>query len=59
MAARAMKQVAVTDDVYNEWLEEVKTLKPRKQRNWQSWLRNKRGVKSSIRLNVETGEFEN
>ena len=36
MAARPMKQVAVTDEVYNEWLQEVKTLKPRKQKNWQS-----------------------
>ena len=59
MAARPMKQVAVTDEVYNEWLQEVKTLKPRKQNNWQSWLRNQRGEKSRVRFNVETGEFEN
>ena len=59
MAARPTKQVAVTDEVYNEWLQEVKTLKPRKQKNWQSWLRNKSGAKSRVRFNVETGEFEN
>ena len=59
MAARVMKQVAVTDEVYNEWLQEVKTLKPRKQKNWQDWLRNQRGEKSRVRFNVETGEFEN
>ena len=61
MAAReaAKKQIAVTDEVYNEWLQEVKTLKPRKQKNWQSWLRNQRGENSRIRFNVETGEFGN
>ena len=59
MAARPLKQVTVTDEVYNEWLQEVKTLKPRKQKNWQSWLRNQRGVKSRIRFNVETDELEN
>ena len=37
----------------------MKTLKPRKQNNWQSWLRNKSGAKSRVRFNVETGEFEN
>ena len=35
MAARPMHQVAVADEAYNEWLQEVKTLKPRKQKNWQ------------------------
>ena len=59
MAARPTKQVAVTDEVYNEWLQEVKALKPRKQKNWQRWLRNKSGEKSRVRFNVETGEFEN
>ena len=59
MAARPTKQVAVTDEVYNEWLQEVKALKPRKQKNWQSWLRNQWGEKSRIRFNVETCEFEN
>ena len=57
MAARPMKQVAVTDEVYNEWLQEVTTLKPRKQKNWQSWLRNQSGEKSRVRFNVETGDF--
>ena len=33
MAARPTKQVAVTDEVYNEWLQEVKALKPRKQKS--------------------------
>ena len=56
---RTMHQVAVADEVYDEWLQEVKTLKPRKPKNWQSWLRNQRGVKSRIRFNVETDEFEN
>ena len=58
MAARPTKQVAVTDEVYNEWLQEVKALKPRKQKHWQDWLRNQRGEKSSVRFHVETGEFE-
>ena len=37
MAAReaAMKQVTVADKVYNEWLQAVKALKPRKQKHWQ------------------------
>ena len=59
MAARPTKQVAVTDEVYNEWLQEVKALKPRKQQNWQSWLRNQRGEKTHVRFNTETGDFEN
>ena len=59
MAARPTKQVAVTDEVYNEWLQEVKALKPRKQKNWQSWLPNQSGEKTRVRFNVETGEFEN
>ena len=59
MAARPTKQVAVTDEVYNEWLQEVKALKPRKQKNWQSCLRNQRGEKTHVRFNVETGDFEN
>ena len=59
MAARPLKQVTVTDAVYNEWLQEVKALKPRKQKNWQSWLRNQRGEKTHVRFNVETGDFEN
>ena len=61
MAAReaAMKQVTVTDKMYNEWLQAVKALKPRKQKHWQEWLRNQRGEKSRVRFNVETGEFEN
>ena len=54
MAARPTKQVAVADEVYNEWLQEVKALKPRKQKNWQSWLRNQRGEKSHVRFNVKT-----
>ena len=54
-----MKQVTVTDEVYNEWLQEVKALKPRKQKNWQSWLRNQRGEKTHVRFYVETGDFEN
>ena len=54
-----MKQVTVTDKVYNEWLQSVKALKPRKQKHWQEWLRNQRGEKSRVRFNVETGEFEN
>ena len=54
MAARPTKQVAVTDAVYNEWLQEVKALKPRKQKHWQDWLRNQRGEKSRVRFNVET-----
>ena len=54
-----MKQVVVADEVYNEWLQAVKALKPRKQKNWQGWLRNQRGEKSRVRFNVETGEFEN
>ena len=49
----------MTDEVHNEWLQEVKTLKPRKQKNWQGWLRNQRGEKTRVRFNVETGEFEN
>ena len=49
----------MSDREYNEWVQEVKTLKPRKQENWQSWLRNQRGEKSRARFNVETGEFEN
>ena len=52
-------EVAIADEVYNEWLQEVKTLKPRKQKNWQSYLLNKGGAKSRVRFNVETGEFEN
>ena len=56
MAARPTKQVAVTDEVYNEWLQEVKALKPRKQKNWQS---NKSGEKTRVCFNVETGDFEN
>ena len=61
MAAReaAKKWVMVADDEYNAWVQEVKALKPRKQKNWQSWLRNKSGVKSGVRFNVETGELEN
>ena len=59
MAARPMKQVAIADEVYNEWLQEVNTLKPRKQKNWQSWLRKQRGEKTHVRFNVEAGEFEN
>ena len=61
MAAReaAMKQVVVADEEYNEWLQAVKALKPRKQKHWQEWLRNKRGERSRVRFNVETGEFEN
>ena len=43
----------------NEWLQTVKALKPRKQKNWQSWLRNQRGEKTHVRFNVETGDFEN
>ena len=50
MAARPLKQVTVTDEVYNEWLQEVKALKPRKQKRWQGWLRNQRGEKSRIRF---------
>ena len=49
----------MTDEVYNEWLQEVQTLKPRKQKNWQTWLRDQSGVKSRVRFNVETGEFGN
>ena len=37
MAARPMKQVSIADEAYNEWLQEVKALKPRKQKNWQTW----------------------
>ena len=59
MAARPTKQVAVTDEVYNEWLQEVKALKPRKQKNWQRWLRNQSGEKTRVCFNVETGDFEN
>ena len=59
MAARPTKQVAVTDEVYNQWLQEVKALKPRKQKNWQRWLRNQSGEKTRVRFNVETGDFEN
>ena len=59
MAARPTKQVAVTDEVYNEWLQEVKALKPRKQKNWQSWLRNQSGEKTRVCFNAETGDFEN
>ena len=59
MAARPTKQVAVTDEVYNEWLQEVKALKPRKQKNWQRWLRNQSGEKTRFCFNVETGDFEN
>ena len=59
MAARPMTQVVVTDEVYNEWLQEVKALKPRKQKNWQSWLRNQSGEKTRVCFNVETGDFEN
>ena len=55
----ATKQVTVRDEVYNEWLQEVKALKPRKQKHWQDWLRNQRGEKTRVRFNVETGEFEN
>ena len=58
MAARPTKQVAVTDEVYNEWLQEVKALKPRKQKNWQRWLRNQSGEKTRVCFNVETGDFE-
>ena len=29
------------------------------QGKWQDWLRNQRGEKSSVRFDVETGEFEN
>ena len=58
MAARVMKQVAVTDEVYNEWLQEVKALKPRKQKNWQSWLRNQRGEQTRVGFNVATGDAE-
>ena len=54
-----MKQVTVADEVYNEWLQAVKALKPRKQKHWQDWLRNQRGERSRVRFNVETGEFEN
>ena len=54
-----MKQVVVADEVYNEWLQAVKALKPRKQKHSQEWLRNQRGEKSRVRFNVETGEFEN
>ena len=54
-----MKQVTVADKVYNEWLQSVKALKPRKQKHWQGWVRNWRGQKSRVRFNVETGEFEN
>ena len=54
-----MKQVVVADEEYNEWLQAVKALKPRKQKHWQGWLRNKRGERSRVRFNVETGEFEN
>ena len=54
-----MKQVTVADKVYNEWLQAVKALKPRKQKHWQDWLRNQRGEKSRVRFNVETGELEN
>ena len=54
-----MKQVVVADEEYNEWLQAVKALKPRKQKHWQEWLRNKRGERSRVRFNVETGEFEN
>ena len=59
MAAHPLKQVTVTDEVHNQWLEEVNSLKPRKQKNWQSWLRNQRGEKTHVRFNVETGDFEN
>ena len=59
MAARPLKQVTVTDEVYNEWLQEVKALKPRKQKNWQRWLRNQSGEKTRVCFNVETGDFEN
>ena len=59
MAARPTKQVAVTDEVYNEWLQEVTALKPRKQKNWQRWLRNQSGEKTRVCFNVETGDFEN
>ena len=59
MAARPLKQVTVTDEVYNEWLQEVKALKPRKQKNCQRWLRNKSGEKTRVCFNVETGKFEN
>ena len=59
MAARPMKQVMVADEVYNERLQAVKALKPRKQKNRQGWVRNQRGEKTRVRFNVETGEFEN
>ena len=61
MAARepATKQVMVADREYNAWLQEVRALKPRKQKSWQGSLRNRQGVKSRVRFNVETGEFEN
>ena len=47
-----MKQVTVADKVYNEWLQAVKALKPRKQKHWQEWLRNQRGEKSRVRFNM-------
>ena len=45
--------------MYDEWLQEVKTLKPRKQKNWQGRLRNQRDEKTRVRFNVDTGKFEN
>ena len=61
MAAReaAKKWDMVADGEYNAWVQEVKTLKPRKQKNWQSWLRNQSGEKTRVCFNVETGDFEN
>ena len=61
MAAReaATKQVMVDDKTHNAWVQEVKALKPRKQKSWQSSIHNQRGEKSRIRFNVETGDLEN
>lgn len=51
--------VQTSDELYGKWQQQVDALRPKKRKNWKSYLTDKYGQRSSVRYNTELEIFEN